>query len=501
MLTHSRVRFFVALLFGGGLWAFVAYKAFTIPVTHDEVATPIHYIRFSVWEIMMYPDPWPNNHILNTLLVKLNVFLCGTEVWAVRLPNVLAFGGYVFAAYQICTILFKKNHILFTAGFTAFLFNPFLLDFFSLCRGYGLENALLLSSVFFYLNGFLQQKERFIWWSWVLAVLASYANFTALVFWCATTILTAVYITFFTNKKLIFVKMGVLAGLTLAYLALIYHPIRAMQTTNQFVYWKVGDFFQNTVVSLVKESLYGSNILGIPTYYYGASVVLLFFATGAYVVYLWRKNGSRVALQLPVVLAFVVFALTFLVNISQGILLHTPNLSGRTALLYYPLFVFLITSSLAHFNHYKPVLIKIISGVILVLGIWQMARTLNIHSVREWWFDASTFEVLKTLQKEPTSDQKVSLQTSWQLYRSFQFYAHTGKTPWLALRSESEQPRIDSLSPAQYYYVFESDYPVLKNQYHIIETYNHEGRLLLKRNDMDSNVIPTGVGKLPNGTD
>lgn len=483
MLTNANVRFVIAILFGAAVWTFIAYKAFTIPITHDEVATSIHYYKYNIWEIMMYPDPWPSNHILNTLLAKLSMNLFGWEGWAARLPNVLAFGLYFYAAYQICRLLFKNNNLLFFGSLIIFVGNPFLLDFFSVCRGYGISNALMLCSVMFALQGFVEQRERSIWLGFALSILASYANFTLLIFWCAMSGMTFLY---FLNEYLnhhnfrsLIKKVGIIILISVSYLALIYTPIHKMQSTNQFVFWQSNGFFQDTVMSLVENSRYGVNILGMATMYYAFIVSLIFFAAGAYAMYLWGKTSCNEIFKTPLFIAFSILALTILVNLTQSVVLKTPNLTTRTALSYYPLFILLITSLLYQFNLLKPWMPSILSGILIIMTSWHLYRSVSFTSVREWWYDANTFQILHTLQKEAKNSSQVQLQTAWQFYRSFEFYKTVGKTPWLDLKPDNQA--IDTTAAAQYYYIFDSDYHLLQNKYDIVSKYDGGARLLLKR--------------------
>ncbi len=483
MLHNATIRLIITLFLGAVAWIFIAYKAFTIPITHDEVATSIHYYKYNVWQIMMYPDPWPSNHILNTLLAKLSMNLFGWEDWAARLPNVLSFGLYFYAAYQICKLLFKNDTLLFFGSIIIFICNPFLLDFFSVCRGYGMSNALMLCSAMFALQGFMEAKERSIWWSFALAILASYANFTLLIFWCAMSGMMLLYFVneYFNtkNRRVLFKNVGIIIAINIGYLALIYTPIHKMQSTNQFVFWQSNGFFRDTVISLVENSRYGVNILGMATMYYAFIVSLLFFAAGAYAMYWWGKTSRNEILKTPLFIAFAILALTILVNLSQTVILKTPNLTTRTALSYYPLFILLIGSLLYQLNVIKPIVPKILSAVLIIMTIWHLSRAIGFNSVREWWYDANTFQVLDILQSQAKDNSKVTLQTAWQFYRSFEFYNTIGKTPWLDLKPDNQA--IDTASTAQYYYIFDSDYALLQNKYDVVRKYDGGARLLLKR--------------------
>lgn len=484
MLHDTRIRNSVALLFGLAAWSLVFYKALAIPVTHDEVATMVHYLNYSTWEIMMYPDPWPNNHILNTLLAKYSMAIFGVEQWAARLPNVLSFVLYFYAAYRICQLFFEQENLLFLGGLAIFLFNPFMLDFFSLCRGYGMSNALLLTAAMWSLQGFMRRNERALWLSLLFAVLAAYANFTVLIFWCA---INGMLFFYFLdgyindrNTKTLFTKLGLQLAGALAFAALIYTPIKKMQSTNQFEYWQSNSFFQDTILSLVDNTRYGSVVLGISNAYWALLVMLAFFAAGGYLCYYWGKTSRRTIFTMPLFVAFSILSLTLIVDTLQTIILHTPNLTTRTALLYYPLFILLIVSALQHLHIFQPRFSRVVGGAMIVLSILHLSRTVTLDRVREWWYDANTFQVQKILRQD-ANNEPITLSTNWHFHRSFDFYAQTGKTPWIELQAYSKE--IDTTAQAQFYYVFDSDFETLQGQYEIVEKFDGGSRLLLRRKE------------------
>jgi len=163
----------------------IIYKVFHVPVTHDEVLTATRYPGYGYWELMMYPEPWPNNHILNSLLAKFFVSIFGLHQWVVRLPNVLSFLLYSYAIFRINKTVLTTSSVWFIPASVLFLLNLYLLDFFGLSRGYGISCALCTLSVSFLISAFRDLKKGDGWIAFFAAMLASYANFTALVFWVA----------------------------------------------------------------------------------------------------------------------------------------------------------------------------------------------------------------------------------------------------------------------------------------------------------------------------
>ena len=95
-------------------------------LTHDEALTFARYVPYPIWQIVKYDMPHldPNNHILNTLLTKLSTSVFGTQEWALRLPNSLAFLVYLLIAISFSSnqriIANREKSFFMTLGFVAF---------------------------------------------------------------------------------------------------------------------------------------------------------------------------------------------------------------------------------------------------------------------------------------------------------------------------------------------------------------------------------------------
>src|SRR5262249_30947940 len=113
------------------------YRAATQSITVDEAFHYNHYLSVP-------PDSTaknnPYNENLNSILGRVSIKLFGSSEFAIRLPAVL--GGFLcfYALFRLCWLLFGDTPwLLFTIGLNSL--NPFLLDYFSAARGYGLGIA------------------------------------------------------------------------------------------------------------------------------------------------------------------------------------------------------------------------------------------------------------------------------------------------------------------------------------------------------------------------
>ena len=97
-------------------------------------------------------EPYPgeldaNNHFLNSFLGSIFISTFGhNNNWTFRLPNVLAFGLYLWTIAGIAAQTGSK--IKFWAILSTLTLSSFLLEYFSLARGYELSLAFLFTAIF-----------------------------------------------------------------------------------------------------------------------------------------------------------------------------------------------------------------------------------------------------------------------------------------------------------------------------------------------------------------
>lgn len=414
----------------------------------------------------MYPDAWPNNHILNTLITKLSINFFGKTQWAVRLPNLLFFIIYCLGVFRLLRTILGMNSALFLISILFFFANAYLLDFFSLCRGYGISIALVTLSLSYLLTGYIQKKKGHIWLAFFYAILASYANFTALVYWASLTFFCLVYFLLEENARHRLKLLSLMLLTSMAYLILIFVPIKKMTSTNQFQYWSSNGFYEDTIFSLVEHWRYNVDLpLGLSAKTFSVAIIVL---VGLIMFIVFRKlflsNNRKSTLACPLVLSSLVLMFTALVSILQTWILATPSLNGRTALFFYPLFATFLVSVLsltsARLRVNVQVVISTIASFIFCLHFYM---AYNPNNVREWWYDESTFEVLEAIKDLHPEDEKISLQVNWHFHRSFFFYKDTDQLPWLELLPYNKE--IDPDSKAQYYYVMEGDVEQLQGRF------------------------------------
>lgn len=123
--------------------AYLVARAIWVPLTYDEAASLVRYVRGDVGALLDFGVA--TNHLLNSVLTRLSHAVFGDAPWALRLPNVLA--GFAFLALAARLAIEIRERAIGLAGLVLLAANPYLLDYLSLSRGYGLAIALVTAGL------------------------------------------------------------------------------------------------------------------------------------------------------------------------------------------------------------------------------------------------------------------------------------------------------------------------------------------------------------------
>lgn len=157
---------------------YLLLRAWYVAPMHDEVATFLHFIECGhIWDDQTLPDA--NNHLLNSYLGRGVYEVFGMNFFLFRLPSVLAFGLYFWAARKL-TMSFPKEHVGFLV-FIALLTIPWITDYFSYTRGYAMAIAFFLAALVHILRFVQKKRLRSLVIAFSLLWLCVFANFTYLV--------------------------------------------------------------------------------------------------------------------------------------------------------------------------------------------------------------------------------------------------------------------------------------------------------------------------------
>ena len=467
----SKLNYTLFFIFFGITFISLIFKMLNAPITHDETLTIINAENNGFWEIMMFPDPAPNNHILNTVITKMFISVFGTSIWSVRLPNVLFFLFYAYAVFRLTRFTFGKNSTLFVPATLFFIISPYLLDFFSLCRGYGMACSLCTLSVAFLMEGFQLNKNKLIWMSFGTALFSAYANFSLIFFLGAIGVFGFIY---FLKNQSALKNIAILSTISIAFILLIIIPVLKMRTTGQFEEWEKGNFFSNTLYPLIRHSTYDTKFLflQLTELLSVLTVAIVFF--NLINILLHRKN-----LMKPYSIATLVLVLTVIINHIICWNTDTPFLNARMSLFYLPLFSIVFVTSIQHYSpvinqRIKPTLSSLMAIIILI----QVSITYKPNSIREWSFDSNTFAVIDYINEHKTSTV-VSLEADWLFHPSLSFHLRPEGNNGIKLHHYHKD--LIPETTADFYYIFKKDYSLFKSNFNPVLKFENDCWLLKRK--------------------
>lgn len=296
--TRTERAVFIAAV--GLVLLYAALRAVTVPITHDEAMTFFTYVETG--DLLPFLSHWDaGNHVLCTALGWVGHTLFGLHAWALRLPSVLAF--LLYAGYAWRWGLRVSDRLVRHCLWAALLLTPYLLEFFSLFRGYGLAMAFL-SMALYHGCAFLQERRTgSLAWTMLALFLASFSSLSLVTLWGFLLFVLLVTI-LYPRRRHVWRQLVVWAVGGAGFLFTAYY-LAELATRGALYYGVRTGILRGTVASLL-EALFGTRAA------WAIAVVVLVFCCGAVAGWrTWRRKdrsfgATAVQLCLGLLLADVV---------------------------------------------------------------------------------------------------------------------------------------------------------------------------------------------------
>ncbi len=465
---------------------FISYKALTMQVTCDEAYTVQILAHEPLWDLVSYKSAYTNNHLLNTLCVKALFLVFGKNHVLARLPCWLAMWAYFYFCGQLSR-RFIQNDWVSALFWAVMCLNPYLIDFFGLTRGYGLSIGLMMGSVYFAARFIVEGHQKSLVPSLLLAVLAVYAQFATLHFYLGINLTIGLFLCQQWRQagdRAVFLRhFGKQLGAAFALAMLIVLPIRAILKYHQIAYYGKNGFWQDTITSLLRGSLYGQNYFSDRTNLFFQGLIALVLLSVAIKIgrSLWHQTLLNDERAYPSVFFATVFATTALSAIAQFHWLHNEYVIDRTALFFYPLLAALFPVVPCLFVRSRRWVLPSVVGLILLFTTYHFLRSARTNVYHEWWYDTYAYEVLAILAQQPRqpANKKITLGTTWMFQPSMWYHGEKQAAAWL--QPVPFLPKVDTVQTYDFYYATSDDYKFLNTRYDTVKTWNNGGLVLARR--------------------
>ncbi|HSF89395.1 MAG TPA: hypothetical protein VLA46_08255 [Saprospiraceae bacterium] len=423
----------------------VAYRAIVVPMTHDEASTWLNFRHYNLWSCISNYYCWQsaNNHWLNTLLMQWSAGILGEGVFGLRLPNVIA-GSLYFIAAALIVARYIHSSWLQIAGFLLLCVHVYLLDFFSLCRGYGLASSGVIWGTY----TILRYSERFQF-RWLVACvlilfLSVLGNFTAILsflsmglVWFAMVIIKKRYSLLIHHGSVWVLVSGLLAML-LAY------PFRIFRSQGELEWGSKNLWTLST--DLASNLIYGfqygvDNSAALLVY----SFLILLCLIGLFALKTTSWNEQK-AVLLTIGLLIINLLVIFLYHQVTG----SSMPIGRKSVYLIP-FLFAPLALALGFVKQKTASLLLgvfISGLLLIHSFHPQSW----GAVREWYYDAYYPELFSTIMPTQPAGDSIRINSSWIFYPALAYYHQAVGFPFSGLAYQ--RPIV--IDPTLDYYFIET---------------------------------------------
>lgn len=458
------------------LFIYVFIRAYNLAFTFDEC------LSLDIVKGDQVRGKTANNHLLNTWLMYLSYHLFGTKEIYLRLPNVIAFIIYSFFSYKI--LMQSRKWILMLLGISLLLLNPYMLDFFSLARGYGLALGFSSGAFYFLLESKKNENQeeyltRFSL-SLLFSLLSAYSNLSFINLNLAILLLFFIEWIYLVKNKINkpaknVTKLFILILLTnLIFLAVLLKHLFFLKTHNELYFGGQTGFLHDTISNLIFDSIYFSNYGKYFWLIIRGIIITLFIITLIYILY-YRKYSKICKVT-------ILMSILVLICVSQHYFFDALFPVHRTSLLFIPLFGFLIYYFF--FDIYEQLWSKNkkLFNLVLLLMIFPLffhfITNANFKVTKEWISDCNTKNVMQIISEQHTCNKNLSLSCNWMFEPSVNYYRNLYSMDYII---PVEKTGVDKNSDFNYCTYDESKSFINNNYFYVVENYTETGSVLIKK--------------------
>jgi len=417
------------------------YRAATQSITHDEAVTYENFVA-APWSIV-FNSYDANHHVLHTIFCKIFVDLLGISPLTLRLASVLSGLLYLYLVFRICERLFGAGWY-FPLSALLLSLNPYLLDFESAARGYGMAVAFLFLALWEMLEWLDKpETQRLIRAGLALGlsiganlVLAPPAIGLALMFLAALwnqrrSFKPTVTVTKKGTKKETPNPFPTL-GQALVRFAIPFVGITALIVLSPLSNSSGQQFYVGAASlragadSLVRNSLQPAPGWLISTIALGILPALIIAAA----LIAWRAASRWIAsnrLEQSILLTGGAMLLAFLAVLASHLLFDVPYPEGRTGIYWIPMLTF-TGLALAKLWERATVFLAVPMAACIAMYLAQF----RVTYYADWPYDRDDRAIAGLIsQHKPAADRKAVVEGSWQLEPSINFYRVSDHLDWL----------------------------------------------------------------------
>ncbi|MBX3164842.1 MAG: hypothetical protein KF900_10200 [Bacteroidetes bacterium] len=444
----------------------VALRAFFVPFAPDEATTFFFYVQSDNY-LPYKAHVYTNNHVLNSALTNICWHLFGSHPFVLRLPNVFSFLMLCFGVFRFFRHFNTVSSKIILLSFFILTLN--FLDFFELCRGYGISLAAMILGLSYLTDYFKTKTFKYILFFSICWQLALAANLILVV--VLTMLLFYLFVFQGYNKVFFSVKNLILQFFNLFLLAFWIKFSFFYREKNVLDSGAGEDYWQVTFKSLIAW-IYGAENLWLQLLVLTGFCLIVTFA----LLKFFKSEKNINVFFLPTVFYALMLVSLIIVFYLQKKILNVNFPEDRTGLFFYVFFALSLAFAINEF----PKLISISALVFIPLAsIFYFVTNLNFSNFSSAFYFTMPETFYDTLKSEYDKTGKIFTIGGHRMREvNFSFWNYRGGAI-LNHINDGEQMTMN----CDYYYAMKCEEPYYKFFYDEIAYEEKWEHVLLKRKD------------------
>lgn len=365
-----------------GLW--VIYRSVLLSITNDEAFT---FYNVATRNIRMMCGT-ANTHWLNSIFIFIETLFIGYKEWMIRIHSFLSYFLFAWAVYKTSRLYITNSWQLFIP-LAIIILNTYLLDFFSLARGYGLSMAFEMLAFYYICIHDESVKGKFL--VYLFLSLATFSCYTCIFILFSYFLYDTISNYHRGRFRRIFSKNSLISQIPFFGICIFAIP-------NILFIRKEGDLEEGQSNGFIADTL---GVFFERSYHITSNSPILYIICFTLFVcfclfYLKFRNHIDTRIKILFEIFFINVLLIEFVYVAFGI----PYVFGRTALYIDLLCLLLIVYVLFFFSNKLPKAVSVITSLVFTICAgYFFIFCKNHRTTVEWWKSQGIEDCISDLEK------------------------------------------------------------------------------------------------------
>ncbi len=389
------------------MFCYILVRAMNFSFTDDEASSVLDILYMNVGYFF---GSYANTHLINTFFLCLEMKITGFSELSLRIHSVISYLVFAWFVYRFA--LYSTRVYLRYLVVILLTLNPFMLDYFSMARGYSTSFACMMAGLYYFSRYMVvaSVKKKHLYLGFFLSGLSVISCYVMLNFYLALLCIYFFYSLFklpgsfvFKNIMKVFWEERFLWLINILFVIVIMILLIKIGPSTLIGGWPAKSFWGDTLYSIVSHFNIYDNPYTFLIYCFFLLFVLIALIVSLFDLYLTRQLKLHSFFS-------VVFFLIYLSYTLQYHIFNIPFVSKRGIIYMYPIIMLMIFFSFSELN-FPSKLQKIFTSSLCFISVWLVFNFCFNFSIKRGILTPpnDVEEIMKLIESTKSIDSTISI--------------------------------------------------------------------------------------------